>query len=299
VVDLGNSVWHLEQLLHTDPVRRRAVGHMVVERRGMRVMGIDQLLPCLPESAHEGGARPWPVKTGWAWAWENTLYRRTPEGRVSVAARLPGPIGAWDVGPDGAVWCVGAGCMWWGPPGRFARRVPLMQMDAAGIALEQLCPGDLLFSDDGHRVVLAETPGVRAICRTGLVPGSDGGTIGWTLDAECVDAEERPAARASPGGRGVWRVSRTRLSVWRADAGVVHHAIALPSPPMDMRTHSDDAITVLTAQGAFGFDSIGRLCEPDLSALLAPAPDCGRVRVGTQDIWWSADGGVVAGLTPP
>ena len=297
-IDLGHQVC-VGTLTHAvDAARRHAVGHMAVERRGMDLHGVGRPLPSLPEAAHEGGARPWPVASGWAWAWEDTLYRCAPSGKVTVAARLPGPIRAWDVGPRGAVWCVGAGCLWWAPPKRSARRLPFEQVDDAGIDLDSLGAGQLLFSDDGQQAIVAESPGAWSI--GGKRPGlaSAAGAVGWMPDHTLAEMEEVPAVRASPVGSSVLRVGRSRMLALHKTGRRAEAKLCLPAPPLDMRAHADDAVTVLTARGALGLTVDGRECAPDLGVLLDPQPEVGRLNHGDHDTWWSADGGVVTGLSP-
>ena len=296
-VDLGSLACDGVRVHRVDPRRSRHVGHAVVERRGVSLRGIGGSLPALPEAAREQGARPWPVRPGWAWAWGDTLYRRAPDGRVSVAARVPGSIRAWDVGPDGAAWCVGAGCLWWAPPRRFACRVSDEDAESAGVDVDAVESGELLFSDDGMQVIAARRPGARSIRRAGLGVSTAVGAVGWMPDHSLVQSRTMVAARVACVGRWVWRVTQNAMLGWHEDGQVCGREICLPSPPLDARAHAADAITVLTAKGTLGLTLAGSGCAPDLSVLLGDHPSVGLCRHGAQTLWWSEDGGVVTGIS--
>ena len=298
-VDLGRVVASRTGARPAPPGARVWLGHTPVVRRRHGLWDLDGLPVDLPESATQAGARPWPARPGWAWVDHDTVYRKSPDGRITVAARVPAAIGAWDVGPHGALWFVAAGCLWLAPPMGFARRAAPEVEEALGVPVASLHGGSVVFADDGRSLAALETPGAHRICLGRRpYPGAEVGSV-IGLSPHPVGFPEPTSPALSCVARSVM-VRVTRHSLVRMDgAGLVgEHRLELPGRPLGVGAGDDGRITMLVGGGFCAVDVDGRAAEPRPEDL---ALDAGQLRlVATpRGRVWAGPGGAMVPLSHP
>lgn len=282
---LGRHVYLGAALHPFDHRRPAALGHTAAARRGLTLHTVSEV--CLPESARERGARPWPHTPGWAWADHDTLYRQAPSGLITVAAHLPARISTFDVGPRGAVWFVASGVLFGAAPGRWAR--PLRFDDSP---VSELTPGDLIFQDDGKHVILADHNQARPTClRTGRRGDPAPPTIGlsppthWSTGRSVLDTTTADAC-AHGSTTHIARTDGDTLSIFSATG---QRKLPLPAPGIDVRV-TRQQVVVLTASGLHATTLDGEPAVPSPQALLAPTPETGTSEAGA----WARSGAVLA-----
>ena len=292
-VDLGAWAVDPTAVVGLDPEASRALGHTLVQRRrgGLTFPRADPVP--LPEAARTGDVRPWPDAAGWAWTDLDTLYRRAPSGRIAVAGRAPGPIEAWDVGPQGATWFVAAGCLWLGGPRRLAHHVDPTVEAALGVPLEALEAGSLVFDDTGRWVAAAEVEATHAIhLGARATVGDPLGSVVGLSPAPVRFPSPRPA-RCVPWGDAVARVSGSHLELWRGDGQSQAASLAVDGPVLEVRAEAEGPLVVVTPSGVHAFDRRGAPVHRPAGALPTAPRRLGLHPTHTGRVWWSADGGVV------
>ncbi len=256
--DLGAAVYLHGDLVPAVRGRPRAVGHSVVEQRGLHTHFWPTPHLSLPETPRHLGARPWPDAPGWAWTDGDTMYRCSPTGNVTVAGRAPGMIGAWDVGPLGAIWFVAAGCLWVAAPGAFARRVRHAVVDEMGLSLDHLAAGDCVFADDGSMMLFADAEEVAALY---LADRTTRGPVGgpWMGLSPRLLCPDDPAAACVGLAEGlVLHATAAELQVWTG-AGVQHRIpLDLSAAPLAVARTSEGDFAVWTPKRTFVVDASGR-----------------------------------------
>jgi hypothetical protein len=294
LVDCGDHVFAPGRSWRVDPDRQRFLGHRIVEQHGTRWRVLDGPEPRLPMGARLGSVRPWPDQPGWVWADGDCLYRCTPNHRVSVCVRIPGEIQAFDVGPGGAVWCVGAGCLWVAAPGRFGRRAPPSVVAGLGVPLAELTVGSIVFSDDGSTLAAADQDDGHQIL---LVPrptlGPHIGAVTGLSPKPSLFPQSDDSACVLANGDGVVRASQHGLEWWTGRGCERSLPLDLPAPPLAMGGSWSTTITVLTAKGLVGVRQDGTSAPPSPDDLSSRAPSIGVQSTPHGPVWWTATGWVV------
>jgi len=292
-VDVGDAVVGQRRMVPTLPSGRRTLGHAIVERRGEQLIRLDTGPLGLPEGAVCHGARPWPWHTGWAWTDGDTAYRCGPDHRAHVVGRVPGTIRHWDVGPHGAMWFTGAGCLWLAGPGQYARRATEAVEAALGLPSELLEAGALVFADDGRALALAESPSARRIhlARRPAAGAEVGDVVGLSPAPLPFPPDPSPAV-AHPFTDTVVRLDDTWLESWDGCGLRARRRHNLFGAPLAIGVH-DGVLTVLTGAGLVAFDPTGRSCSPHPASLNTEPGAHGIHSTPTGSVWWSVDGAVV------
>ena len=269
-------------------------GTSALVRRHGRLQQISPPNPSLPVTARAGDRRPFPDQNGWVWVDGDTAYRRRTDGHTEAFVRIPGRIGAWDVGPCGAFWCTDGNGLWAAAAQNLGHRVSGAVLERLALDLWALEPGDFVFDDEGTAMALAEAPNTREICLTGAP------RLGRQLD-EIVGLSpaplpfpEPPQAACVTYGEGcVVRISAGSIEVWRTSGPPIVVPLTLPDQPLAIAGPHQGIVTVLTSAGVHGLTLDGRLAPTTPSRLHDASCSTHISSTDAGEVWWTDDGMVV------
>lgn len=291
LVDLGFAAATAEAIYMRSS--RGVYGHgptALLRRHGIlqRSLHTEQSMPI---AARAGDRRPFPDQAGWVWVDGDTAYRCRPGGHTEAFIRIPGRIGAWDVGPRGAFWCTDGNGLWVASAKNLARRVSTTVLEHLAIDLDELQPGDFVFDDQGTAIALAEAQSTREVRLAGMP------SLGRAVDAivglsptPLTFPDPFPAARATSHDGCVVRICAGVMEVWRTPGPPRVASLPTTAHPLAIAGPHQGIVTVLTSAGIHGFTLDGHPAPAQPGSLRDDPCSTHISATDAGDVWWTDDG---------